>query len=202
MRKDRKARPRNQEPRAVGLALMRTRRGLSREQLASTLGIDASEVQAIESGEALAALELRTALMAYFNCTYRDLFETQVMSWTAMGHWWRRARSHVPLLSAAIVGVLILTGALTIALVTALPAGDWVQVERATTVILRRVHRQHPARRASTARHMVGYYLDRPAQDYPDLIRKLKTSAAGGTAWIQPGSFKQTGASRPFVTDC
>ena len=63
------------ETRAVGLRRMRGTRGLTRQQLAHTLGMPVSAVEALESGEERPSRELRRALMAYFDCSFEDLFE-------------------------------------------------------------------------------------------------------------------------------
>ncbi len=63
------------ETRAVGLRRMREIRRLPRQQLADKLGMPVNAVEALESGEERPSRELRRALMAYFDCSFEDLFE-------------------------------------------------------------------------------------------------------------------------------
>jgi DNA-binding XRE family transcriptional regulator len=63
------------ETRAVGLRPMRETRRLTRQQLADRLGMSVRTVESLESGVERPSRELRRVLMAYFDCSFEDLFE-------------------------------------------------------------------------------------------------------------------------------
>jgi len=65
--------------RAVGLAAMRERRGLSQGQLARTLGFGEQQIADLEEGKISASGPLRRMLMRYFDCEFADLFEVVVV---------------------------------------------------------------------------------------------------------------------------
>ncbi len=73
------------ETRAVGLRRMRERRGLSRQQLADTLGMAAQDVESLESGLERPSRQLRRLLMVYFDCPFEDLFEVTAVNPDADG---------------------------------------------------------------------------------------------------------------------
>ena len=63
------------ETRATRPRQMRESRRLTRQQLADTLGLTLKSIELLESGVARPSLQLRRALMAYFDCQFEDLFE-------------------------------------------------------------------------------------------------------------------------------
>jgi len=65
---------------AVGLAAMRERRGLTRGQLAQSLGFAEHQIADLESGQISARGPLRRILMRYFNCQFADLFEVVMVN--------------------------------------------------------------------------------------------------------------------------
>jgi transcriptional regulator with XRE-family HTH domain len=61
--------------RAVGLAAMRERRGLTNLELAERLGLSEDQIADLESGHTHAGSQLRLILMRYFDCQFEYLFE-------------------------------------------------------------------------------------------------------------------------------
>jgi len=70
----------NVETKAVGLAAMRERRGLSQRQLAGDLGLGENQIADLEAGRISARRSLRRILMRYFDCHFEDLFEVAMVN--------------------------------------------------------------------------------------------------------------------------
>ena len=68
------------EVRAVGLKVIREKRGLTQRKLAYDLGISQNYIPAIEAGARKAGPKLPAAMVNYFGVRFEDLFEVVLVN--------------------------------------------------------------------------------------------------------------------------